>query len=41
METIEIRPMEAEDYDKVQKLWMSIRGFGIRSIDDSREDIES
>ncbi len=40
METIEIRPMEAEDYDKVQKLWMSIRGFGIRSIDDSREDIE-
>ena len=40
METIEIRPMEAEDYDKVQKLWMSIRGFGIRSIDDSREEVE-
>ena len=40
MESITIRPMEPGDYDKVQKLWMSIRGFGIRAIDDSREDIE-
>ena len=32
--------MVIEDYDMVHKLWMSIRGFGIRSIDDSREDIE-
>ena len=31
--------MLAGDYDNVHKLWMSIRGFGIRSIDDSREDI--
>lgn len=34
-----LRPMEPEDYDKVQKLWMSIKGFGIRMIDDSREDV--
>ena len=40
MENIEIRPMVSEDYDNVRKLWMSIRGFGIRSIDDSKEDIE-
>ena len=40
MDTITIRPMVIEDYDMVHKLWMSIRGFGIRSIDDSREDIE-
>ena len=40
MENIEIRPLLMEDYDNVRKLWMSIRGFGIRSIDDSREDIE-
>lgn len=32
-----IRAMTIEDYDKVYALWMSIRGFGIRSIDDSRE----
>jgi ribosomal protein S18 acetylase RimI-like enzyme len=34
---IQIRPMTIEDYDKVYELWCSIRGFGIRSIDDSRE----
>ena len=40
MENIEIRPMVSEDYDNVRKLWMGIRGFGIRSIDDSKDDIE-
>ena len=40
MENIEIRPMVNGDYDNVRKLWLSIRGFGIRSIDDSKEDIE-
>ena len=35
----EIRVMTEEDYDKVYELWMSIHGFGIRSIDDSREGI--
>lgn len=34
-----IRAMEIEDYDQVRSLWMTIRGFGIRSIDDSREEI--
>lgn len=36
---ITIRLMTAEDYDKVKDLWMTIRGFGIRSIDDSREGV--
>ena len=34
------RAMTADDYDDVRKLWMSITGFGIRKIDDSREEIE-
>jgi ribosomal protein S18 acetylase RimI-like enzyme len=29
-----------DDYDAVFALWMSIHGFGIRSIDDSREGVE-
>ena len=32
-----IREMSEEDYDQVNGLWMSIHGFGIRSIDDSME----
>ena len=40
MDNITIRPMEPDDYDMVHKLWLNIRGFGIRSIDDSREDID-
>ena len=35
-----IRIMTIEDYDGVRKLWEGIHGFGIRSIDDSREGIE-
>ena len=35
-----ITPMVPEDYDEVRALWMTIRGFGIRALDDSREDIE-
>ena len=35
----EIVPMKPEDYDEVRALWMTIRGFGIRALDDSREDI--
>ncbi|MCI6888540.1 MAG: GNAT family N-acetyltransferase [Lachnospiraceae bacterium] len=35
-----VREMTLEDYDGVYKLWMSIQGFGIRSIDDSREGVE-
>ena len=37
---IVIVPMKPEDYDDVRALWMTIRGFGIRALDDSREDIE-
>lgn len=35
-----IRPMAMEDYDAVYALWQSIHGFGIRSVDDSREGVE-
>lgn len=35
-----IRPMTGEDYDEVHALWLTIKGFGIRAVDDSREDIE-
>ncbi len=40
-ETCEVRilPMREEDYDAVRALWMTIRGFGIRALDDSREDV--
>ncbi|MBD5500233.1 MAG: GNAT family N-acetyltransferase [Lachnospiraceae bacterium] len=40
MDKITIRNMVIEDYDGVYKLWMSIKGFAIRSIDDSREGVE-
>ena len=35
-----IRIMTMDDYEAVYKLWKKIHGFGIRSIDDSREGIE-
>lgn len=35
-----IRVMTVNDYDEVHALWMEIHGFGIRSIDDSREGVE-
>lgn len=35
-----IRTMSADDYDNVYELWMSIKGFGIRSLDDSRAGVE-
>ena len=31
--------MTIEDYDQVYQLWKTIHGFGIRSIDDSREGV--
>ena len=36
----EIRAMEIEDYEKINALWMQIKGFAIRSIDDSKEGVE-
>lgn len=35
-----IRVMTIEDYDQVRDLWMTIKGFGIRSIDDSRQGVD-
>ena len=35
-----IRAMTVEDYDQLHALWMRIKGFGIRSIDDSKEGVE-
>jgi ribosomal protein S18 acetylase RimI-like enzyme len=34
-----LRVMQIEDYEKVYKLWMTIDGFGIRSIDDSEAGV--
>lgn len=35
-----VRTMTAEDYGGVRALWMTISGFAIRSIDDSRAGVE-
>ncbi len=35
-----VRVMTMEDYDSVYRLWKQIKGFGIRSVDDSRAGIE-
>jgi len=35
-----VRIMTSEDYDGLRALWMTIHGFAIRSIDDSREGVE-
>ncbi len=37
--TVTIREMTFEDYEKVYALWMSIKGFSMRSIDDSPEGV--
>lgn len=39
MADVQILPMTEADYDAVRALWMTIRGFGIRALDDSREDV--
>ncbi len=38
--TFTIRTMTTEDYQGLYALWKTIRGFGMRSIDDSREGVE-
>lgn len=35
-----VRIMTIEDYDGVYALWTKIRGFGLRSVDDSGEGVE-
>ncbi len=39
MDTV-IRSMKTEDYQEVYKLWECIKGFGLRSLDDSREGVD-
>ncbi|EAJ2126557.1 GNAT family N-acetyltransferase [Campylobacter upsaliensis] len=38
---MKIRAMQEEDYEKVYALWCEIKGFGLRSIDDSFENISA
>ena len=35
----QIRTMEEEDYDGVYKLWTTIHGFAMRSLDDSKDGV--
>lgn len=35
-----IRLMNVDDYENVHALWMTIKGFAIRSVDDSKEGVE-
>ena len=37
---MQVRVMTADDYDEVHALWMTIKGFAIRSIDDSKVGVE-
>ena len=37
---VNTRTMTIEDYEGVHALWLSIKGFSIRSIDDSYEGVE-
>ena len=39
MNEVTLEPMTIEDYDEVRALWMTISGFGIRTLDDSPADI--
>ena len=39
-EKLSIRVMTMEDYEELHRLWMEISGFGIRTIDDSKEGVE-
>lgn len=36
---MKIRVMEFNDYEGVYALWTSIKGFGLRSLDDSKEGV--
>ncbi|MBD5434470.1 MAG: GNAT family N-acetyltransferase [Treponema sp.] len=37
---MQIRKMQIEDYEAVYRLWLSCKGMGLNSVDDSREGIE-
>lgn len=40
MKDYTIKTMTIDDYEGLYALWMTIHGFGIRSVDDSREGVE-
>lgn len=40
LDNVIIRVMTVDDYQAVHDLWMTIKGFAIRSIDDSKEGVE-
>lgn len=40
-ETVNVRIMTGEDYEGVKALWLTIKGFAIRTIDDSKEGVEA
>ena len=35
-----VRSMTIEDYEAVYELWMQIKGFAMRSVDDSKDGVE-
>lgn len=37
---MKIRKMNTDDYEKLYDLWLSCKGMGLNSVDDSREGIE-
>ena len=37
---MDIREMTIDDYEEVKALWLSIKGFAIRSIDDSYDGVK-
>ena len=39
-QTFTVRTMTCGDYEGLYALWRTIRGFAMRSIDDSREGVE-
>ena len=39
MTDVTIRTMQESDYEAVYDLWLGIHGFGMRSIDDSKEGV--
>ena len=36
-----VRTMTIDDYEGIYELWMKIKGFAMRSIDDSKDGVES
>jgi ribosomal protein S18 acetylase RimI-like enzyme len=38
-EAYHLRPLTIDDYDQLRTLWLTIKGFRIRTVDDSREGV--